>query len=41
MIDFLCERFAIEPAVRVAAKRAYERVKALAYPAQELSLIHI
>ncbi len=41
MIDFLCERFAIEPAVRVAAKRAYERVKALAYPAQERVKIEV
>ena len=41
MIDLLCERFAIEPAVRAAAKRAYERVEALRYPAQECVKIEV
>jgi cystathionine beta-lyase family protein involved in aluminum resistance len=35
VIDIFCERFEIRGAVREAALRAYERVRALEYPAQQ------
>jgi cystathionine beta-lyase family protein involved in aluminum resistance len=35
MIELLCETFDIDARVRVAAKRAYERTRALNYPVQE------